>query len=358
MGDVPSFSALTAADVDALVVGVSLLGSGGGGDAMTFARVLRHRLGTRSLVLHSPSDLAGDMVVPVGVVGATSVFLEKLPGGHELTGAVRAVSRWTGTDATAVMPLEAGGLNGVAGLVAALELDLPFLDADLMGRALPRLDQLTWSAHGTPLVPAALCEPGGQVVVIDGATPSALERTARAFLAQSGGWAAIALRPMPVPLAVKDAVRGSLAHALRLGHGHAGLPERAPAEAVAAALGGDVLGVGRVRQIARLHHPLPTGSSIHVDSSDTGEVLRIEAQNEYLLAFVDGRAVASTPDLVCVLDRRTCLPIAVDLLRSGDEVMVLVLPGPTWWREPHRLRHVDPTAFGLDHEPVLRAGTS
>ena len=357
MGDVPSFPALTAADVTALVVGVSLLGSGGGGDAMTFARVLRHRLGPGTLRLHSPSELAGEVVVPVGVVGATSVFVEKLPGGHELTGAVRAVCRWTGVDATAVMALEAGGLNGVAGLVAALELDVPFLDADLMGRALPRLDQLTWSAQGTP-VPAALCEPGGQVVVVDGASPAALERTARAFLAQSGGWAAIALRPVPVPVATRDAVTGSLARALRLGHGHAGLPERAPAGAVAAALGGDVLGVGRVRQIARLHHPLPTGSSIHVDSSDTGHVLRIEAQNEYLLAFVDGRAVASTPDLVCVLDRRTCLPIAVDLLRTGDEVMVLVLPGPTWWREPHRLRHVDPAAFGLDHEPVVRSGTS
>jgi DUF917 family protein len=83
----------------------------------------------------------------------------------------------------------------------------------------------------------------------------------------------------------------------------------------------------------------------------------MEAQNEYLLAFVDGRAVASTPDLLCVLDRRTCLPIAVDLLRTGDEVMVLALPGPSWWQEHHLLRHVDPTAFGLDHEPVLRLTT-
>jgi DUF917 family protein len=351
---VPSSPALTAADVDALVVGVSLLGSGGGGDAMTFARVLRHRLGAGTLQLHSPPELPAGTVVPVGVVGATSVFLEKLPGGRELTGAVRAVSRWTRQEATAVMPLEAGGLNGVAGLVAALELDVPFLDADLMGRALPRLDQLTWSAQGMPLVPAALCEPGGQVVVVDGATPTELERTARAFLAQCGGWAAIALRPVPVPVAARDAVRGSLARALCLGRAHAKLPERAPAKVVASALDGDVLGVGRVRQIARLHQPLPTGSSIHVDCSDTGAVLRIEAQNEYLLALVDGRAVASTPDLLCVLDRRTCLPIAVDRLRTGDEVMVLVLSGPSWWQEHHRLRHVGPAAFGLHHEPVPR----
>ena len=350
------FPSITVADVDDLVVGVSLLGSGGGGDATTFARVLRRRLGAAQQRLYRPEELGDRTVVPVGVVGATSVFLEKLPGGHELQGAVSAVGRWTGTRPTAVMPLEAGGLNGIAGLVAALDLEVPFLDADLMGRAFPRLDQLTWSAQGKALGPSALCGSGGQVVLIDGASPSELERTARAFLAQWGGWAAIAIRPVPVLEAADNAVIGSSSRALWLGRAHALLPERASDSTVGEALGGAVLGSGRVRQIARHHHLDPTKSSIHIDDSATGGVLRIEAENEYLLVFVDGCPVASTPDLVCVLDRRTRLPIAVDLLRSGDEVMVVTMPGPSWWREHGQLRHVGPGAFGLGLEPVGRGG--
>jgi DUF917 family protein len=52
------------------------------------------------------------------------------------------------------------------------------------------------------------------------------------------------------------------------------------------------------------------------------------AADGYLLALVDGEPVASCPDLLCALDRRTSAPIAVDALRVGDDVRVVVLGGP------------------------------
>ncbi|HWD81067.1 MAG TPA: hypothetical protein VG497_19370, partial [Kribbella sp.] len=55
----------------------------------------------------------------------------------------------------------------------------------------------------------------------------------------------------------------------------------------------------------------------------------------------------------CVLDRRTLQPIAVDTVRTGDEVVVLALPGPTWWRRSDRINHVAPEAFGLACPPQL-----
>jgi hypothetical protein len=79
----------------------------------------------------------------------------------------------------------------------------------------------------------------------------------------------------------------------------------------------------------------------------------VEAENEYLLVLVDGEPVVSCPELILVLDRRTARPIAVDRLRSGDDVQVLALPGPPWWWEtPERLSAVGPRAFGLDLDPV------
>lgn len=338
--------AITAADIDDLVTGVTLLGSGGGGDARTLGRLLRRRLGESEQLLHPAAELIGHTVVPVGVVGATSVFLEKLPSGGELAGAVAAVSRWTATTVSAVMPLEAGGLNGIAALVGAVQLGLPLLDVDLMGRALPRLDQLSWSTQGLPLVPCALCEPSGQIVLIDGATAEDLERTVRAFLAQSGGWAAVALRPVTVVDASLSGIHGSLERALQLGRAHASLPERPEAQTLEAALGGHVVGSGRVQSITR-HRRDPTKSAIHVEDLDQPATVRVEAQNEYLIGFRDGRQVAGTPDLICLLDRRTSLPIAVDQLRVADDVTVISLPGPAWWRTDGRERFVGPGAFGL-----------
>jgi DUF917 family protein len=347
--------ALTAQDIDALVVGVELLGSGGGGDPATFGRVLRRRLGDGRIDLHAPTDLAERIVVPVGVVGSISVFLEKLPSGDELAGAVNAVCRWAGIQASAVMSIEAGGLNGITGLVASLDVGLPFLDADLMGRAFPRLDQFSWAVEGLPLTPCALYEPGGQIVVFDSASPSGLERAVRAFLSQTGGWAALALPPLPVPTAVSAALTGSVSRALGLGRAHARLGETPSAGAVETALGGRVLADGRVTEVSR--HPntgaFGRGSATVIDTR-SGAVVRIETENEYLLALVDGRPEVSTPDLLCLLDRRTARPLAVDRVRTGDEVLVIALPGPSWWWQTEkRLAAVGPSAFGLNVEALL-----
>lgn len=351
---------IRAADVDALVVGVSLLGSGGGGDAVTFAGVLRRRLGDGEIALISPDELpdalTGGYVVPVGVVGAINVLTEKLPSGREFRDAVAAVTRWTGRRADALMAWEAGGLNGLSGLVAALDLGLPFVDADLMGRALPRLDQFTWAVRGRPLTPCALAEPSGPILVVDRADATGLERTARSFVASAGGWAALALCPTEIGQATRDTVTGSLTRALALGRAHATLDQAPAPRAVADALGARVLATGRIVDVVRegMGRGFRRGSVAVVDTA-SGAVLRLEAENEFLLAILDGELTASCPDLLCVLDRRTAVPRAVERLRVGDEVMAVVLPGPEWWWQDEAIDQVSPSAFGLDAPAVRTA---
>jgi DUF917 family protein len=348
---------LRAADLEALAVGLSLLGSGGAGDPHPFSSVLRSQLGDREVVLHAPAALAGANVVPVGMVGATSVFTEKLPHGGEFGSAVAATARWTGASPDAVMAIEAAGLNGVTALVAALDLGLPYVDADLAGRALPRLDQMTWAAAQLPLTPCAVAFPGGHTLVMDGTTPAEVERTIRAVLAGTGGWAALALAPGPAALLDRNACVGTLGRALALGRAHASLRMMASAAEVAEVLGGVVLGDGRVHDVLR-HGSV---SGLHAESSVAvldrdGSVLRIETENEFLMVMVDGEPRATVPDLICLLDRRTNRPLAVDTLRRGDEVFVLVLPAPVWWLEPERLVRVSPSAFAIDCPPLLLEG--
>ena len=116
---------------------------------------------------------------------------------------------------------------------------------------LPRLDQFSWAVEGLPLTPCALAEPGGQAVVIDQAPPSVLERAVRAFVYETGGWAALALRPTPVEAAAGAAITGSVSRALGLGRAHAGLCEHPEPVAVAASLDGTVLADGRVIEVSR-----------------------------------------------------------------------------------------------------------
>jgi len=340
---------LTGGDLDALLVGLTLLGSGGGGDPGLFATTLRRALTDAPVTLHHPAELGDAPVVAVGMLGGTSMLAEKLPSGQEIFGAVRALARWTGVSPEAVMPYEGAALNGALAVAAAVTLGLPLVDADLMGRALPRADHTTRAVAGGSLTPFAMTEPVGRTVLFDHTDPVALERAVRAFVAQGGGWAGCAFAPAPASQVCDDACLGSLARAVALGRAHAATP---PA-GIAAALGGRVLAGGRVVEIAR-RASLTFGRAGIAILDDTGPVLRLEAENEYLLALVDGLPVASCPDLLCVLDRRTAAPIAVDGLRVGDDVTVVVLPGPPWWRAvPERLEHVGPRAFGLDCDPVL-----
>jgi uncharacterized protein len=354
MPSFPALSVVTAADVPSLVRGVGLLGSGGGGDAALFAYVLRSRLQEAPLEVRPPGGLGNASVVPVGVIGATRVFGEKLPEGTEFARAVEALARWTGAHPSAVMNLEVGGLNGLSGLVAARDLGLPFVDADLMGRAMPRLDQLTWAACGQAVTPCALRGPGGPTLLVDGAGPATLERTARAMIAETGGWAVLALPPLPASLIAQRCVVGGLARAAGLGHVALTCPPGTDPAGVAAALGGRLLATGRVLEVDRhgIQGGFGRGSVTVVDATESA-VVRLEAENEYLLALRDGQPVATCPDLICVVDRRTGSPLAVDDVRLGDEVSVLVLPGPGWWQEHGELARVGPGAFGIDAEPVL-----
>lgn len=316
--------------------------------------MLRGLLGGSQIPLWAPEDLPARDIVPVGIVGSTSLLLERLPRGGELALAVQAVSRWTGVDVGGVMNVEAGGLNGLVGLVASLELGLPFVDADLMGRALPRLDQFSWAVEGRPITPCALSEPSGQVLVIDGASPVALERTARSFLMASGGWACLALLPMPTDEISPISVTGSVSQALAVGRAVAALEDTPAATAVETVLGCRVLGDGRVSGVSRYAARPGFGrGSVTVLDRVSGAVVRVESENEYLLALVDGDPQAATPDLICLLDRRSCLPIAADDVRAGDEVLVVTMPGPHYWTHTaYRRRRVDLVAFGLEQPTI------
>jgi DUF917 family protein len=342
---------LTPDDAAAYVVGLELLGAGGGGDPTIFTAALRRTLEPDGVQLHDPDEFGDAPVVPVAFMGATRVMAEKLPSGQEIPDAVAALTRWTDVAPVAVVAVEVGGLNGAVAVLAAAELGLPLLDVDLMGRAFPRADQTTHAVTGGALTPFTMVEPGGRVVLVDRADPTDLERVVRAVMAQTSGWAGCAFATFPASRLREASCRGSLSRALQLGRAHAA----ADPATIAAALGGRRIAAGRVLEIARRSSSTFGRAGIGL-VDDSGSVLRLEAENEYLLAFLDGRPVASTPDLLCVLNRRTAAPIPVDGLREGDDVTVLVLPGPAWWSDTReRLAHVDPRAFGLDCDAVLMA---
>jgi DUF917 family protein len=83
--------------------------------------------------------------------------------------------------------------------------------------------------------------------------------------------------------------------------------------------------------------------------ADHGRHLRIELQNENLVAWEDSAVLASVPDLITVCDTQTGIPIATESLRFGQRVTVLAWPCDPLWRTPRGLEIAGPAAFGYEH---------
>jgi DUF917 family protein len=261
--------------------------------------------------------------------------------------------------ADALMSTGFAGINGLFSLMLGMRFGLPWVDADLAGRGLARLAQTSVCAAGRPLAPVAIAESSGHLVVVAGGSPSQVQRTAQMFVSSSSGWAVMAMAPIAVVDLPDCAVLAAVSSALMLGRQAlaAGTPPDFAGFAVN--VGGRLLAAGRVVEISRRpgpadHENAGFGRGSVMIAGHTGRtVLRLEMGTEYLMAVRDGDVVATTPDVLAVVDRRTGSPIACDAIRTGLDVAVLQLPAPLFWRDPQRIEVLAPRAYGIDIDPVV-----
>ena len=78
----------------------------------------------------------------------------------------------------------------------------------------------------------------------------------------------------------------------------------------------------------------------------------VEFQNENLTAVVDGQIMATTPDLICLVDTETFTPVPTDALKYGKRVLAVGLPCFPLWRTPEGLALVGPRYFGVDTDYI------
>src|SRR5262249_11655419 len=76
--------------------------------------------------------------------------------------------------------------------------------------------------------------------------------------------------------------------------------------------------------------------------------IRIDFQNEWVVVWREKRALATTPDLICVLDSDTGEAIGTEMVRYRQRVTVIVLPAPENFLTTRGLDLVGPRAFGYD----------
>ncbi len=361
---------LTAADLPDLARGATLLGTGGGGDPYIGSKLVEQVLGTGSITVLDPTDLADDaFVIPTAQMGAPTVMIEKLPAGTEPTLALRTLESHLGRQADATMPIECGGVNSMIPFLVAAETGLPVVDADGMGRAFPELSMETFAVYGVHGSPLALAGERGETVVIDtGDDDKQLEWLARAVTIRLGGVGHIAEYAMSGADVRRTAVPRTISMALALGRAIRVAQEqkRSPFTAIAAALAptgyshvADLF-EGKIVDVERRTTEGFARGRVRIAPTGDGPDLVIGFQNENLTAHRGDELLAIVPDLICVLDHESAEPITTERLRYGQRVRVLGISTPDLMRTPGALATFGPVAFGLTEEflPVEKGASA
>ncbi|TCP55132.1 hypothetical protein EV191_102344 [Tamaricihabitans halophyticus] len=348
---------LTAADADAMLLGAEFFGASIAGHHLEhFRSWLREVLLRRGPVpVVPPAELPAEtQCAAIGVAGSMIAVVELPPSGDEPQGVAAALENQLDRKLGAVMAMNAATINALLPVIAAAELDLPIVDCDGMGRILPLISQTSYTVAGLPLTPmTATSAVRDQMSVV--AEAQRAELLVRAMLNTAGGWLLCGLYPTTARQLVTGAIEGSISRVVRVGRVLAAARDR---DHILRGLGSEVgatwLGGGQVVEVgpsgkrgAEPNQPANPTTVVVRERGSSGRVIRIEAQNELLLAVVDGVLVTAVPDLICLLDRNGLRIQGLERTNVGDEVDVLMVPAAPVWHTPAGLALAGPQAFGL-----------
>ena len=349
--------------LDDLALGSVFLATGGGGDPHVPKLIAHEAIRTYGPVnIIKPEDINDDaFIATIGSVGAPTVSLELLPSLDDAARTLDAFEKHIGRSIDAVASFEIGGGNSLIPLVAAAGKGIPVIDGDGMGRALPEAQMMSYAIAGVKPTPALAYDYAGNTAVFDVATTDVYERHIRNYSMAAGGMVTVAEHPMSGAELKRSVIPGTLSFSVKLGET---LREnRGQSDSLLQSLQdvfkGSIYGECRliftgkiIDKATRIIGGYDVGEAIIKSFNGGNDVLTVSIKNEYLLAKLNEKIVASVPDLITIVDYETGVPINAERLRYGQRVSVFATGCPKFYRSDAALKVVAPRCFGFDIDYV------
>ncbi len=306
---------LTADDVEPLLEGLTIVGTGGGGSPAFGREILRNDLERGRVIEWIDPDAVADeaTVVSGGYMGSTSVidrlgFADLVAGWEErfeLLDATRVMEGLLGHPVDHIVPFEVGALNTPVILSAAARLGITTVDGDGLGRSAPETQMSSFIGHGISLTPMPLVDHAGNVLVVQHASdPTYPDQIGRRALSLGGNLGANNHYPMTGRQLKEAVIPRTISGALALGRALAGARAAGtdPVAAVAEHVGGQFVFSGRVAGMAEHEDEGFFATVVDLADDRAGEGAQLTIQNETMLLSLGGRLAAVFPDLVLILD--------------------------------------------------------
>jgi hypothetical protein len=346
---------LGADDIESLAVGAWILGTGGGGSPYLGLLNMRrlYAEGRRVTLIPAEALADEDWVAAVSNMGAPLVNQERLTDSRTIARAVTLMEAHIGCRFRAVMALEIGGGNAIQPLMAAAELGRPVVDADMMGRAYPEAQMTSVAVGDLKPYPLTSVDCRGLESIVE-KVPSWkwMERVSRKICTEYGSTASTCKAPRTGAEVKRWGIHGTTTKAIAIGAAvrRAQAQHEDPVAAILAVEPGKLLYRGKVVDVERRTTEGFLRGRTRFEGAEEwrGTALEIVFQNEWIVAWLDGRPLAMSPDLICVLDRVSGEAVGSETIRYGQRIAVIALKSPPVFLTEKGLAHVGPRAFGYD----------
>jgi hypothetical protein len=345
-------------DIENIATGAAVLGTGGGGNPyigkLMAINAIRKYGPVKVVTVDELNER--DFILPASGMGSPSVLVEKVPSFEQLMAPVTAYERATDKKVDVVMPIEIGGVNSLIPVAVAAMNNIPILDGDAMGRAFPEAQMVTFHLDGIHPGLVTIGDEQGNIVTINPADGHWSEKIARQVTISMGGSSIVCDYGISGAQARESVIPGTLSLAQQIG---SILNEQRtaaihPITQMLDLLGGYRIFKGKAVRIERKIQGGFTRGQATFEGTDDFEsgTCRLYFQNEHLLAEMNDKPVAITPDLIAVLDEETGMPITTEGLNYGARVIITAFPANEKWRTEKGIETAGPKYFQYNYDYI------
>lgn len=325
-------------DIDDFLDGLTILGTGGGGEAEWGRVILNNEFNKgREMKLVDPEDIEDDaFVCSGGIMGSVKslgdISYEEISRSWEtffpLVEAIRTLEKLKGKKVDYLIPFEIGGLNTPVIMAAASRLGIPMLNADGNGRAAPETQMISFIGHGISLYPMPLVDKENNVtVVMDSKSTTFADEVGRFIVVKTGGMGANAHYPMSGKDAKNYCIPHTVMNALKIGRAIKETSQQGgdPIQKFSELVSGRELFRGKISHLEGVDRGgfYLTDVMIQGAGAFSGSVAKLVVKNETMALWVDGQVKIIFPDCAFLLDPKTGKGIpSIDLV-EGKELVII-----------------------------------
>lgn len=352
-------------DLHDIMMGCAILGTGGGGSLVEGTTVVEKQWNAgKEFKLLEFDEIQDDAYYASPyycgcMVPEEQEVEEELFDGSDIALSVNALEEYMHTDFHGVVSIEYGAGNTGEVMAIAAQTGKYIVDADAAGRAVPELQFSTYYVTGQPITPLAVGTIYGDVAILPKVKEDARAEALTRFMAVATN-GAVGMTDHPIlGKNLKHAViPGAITQAQMVGKARREAEEQGknPIQAILNAADGKLLFTGRVTADTDWYDKDGfTFGNIYLEGTgiDQGKQARVWYKNENMMLWIDGRVRLTCPDLICVLDSQSGIPVTNPNSKEGMNLCVVGFPCHDLWKTPKAMEILNPRFFGFDEDCVF-----